>query len=175
MRALLLSALAGLLAFAHASAGRLDIAVIQFPEQKTPEQLDAALAHVRLFEISDSNRTMTKEDALKGGYVLFAQSVPAAPGSTFNTSTRIRDDRADVEGQLAAGSVSVTVTMRSGVKAGLRRFEKFVYTGSGSLPAGAPRVLSIRQVTGKSPNLVKGQGRVEVYNYTTAVIAQYTP
>lgn len=175
MRTIVLSAVLGFLALLDASAGRLDIAVIQFPEEKTVEELNAAFAGVSLFGITNSNRTMTKEPYLKGGYVLFVQSLPASPGSVLHTSTRLKDNRADVEGRLGSGSVSVTVTIMGGVKAGLRQFEKTIYSGQGPLPGGAPRVLSMRRVVGKAPKVLKGQARMESYNYSTVVVAQYTP
>ena len=58
-----------------ANASQLDLAIVQFPEPKTAGELDAALAKVDLAEITNSNRIMTKESYLKGGYVVFAQRV----------------------------------------------------------------------------------------------------
>ncbi len=175
MRPFIACLLAVAAATANLNAGRLDVAVIQFPEDKTPEGLASALAGANLFDITDSNRTMTSEPYLKGGYVIFAQSMPASAGSKFSTATRLRNERVDVEGQLGSGTVSVTISVTEGVKAGLRSFEKSVYTGSGPLSAGSPQVLSIRQIRGKAPRVEKGQSKMATYNLTTVVVAQYTP
>ena len=59
--------------------------------------------------------------------------------------------------------------------AGIRNFEKKTYSGAGSLPAGSTRVLSMREVHGTSPHVVKGQAKVEAYFYVTALIVHYTP
>jgi len=164
-----------LLTLTNLTAGRLDVAVIQFPEEKTPEELAAAFASANLVELTNANRTVTKESYLKGGYVLYAQSLPATPGAAFSLSTRIKDARADIEGRLGSGSVSVAISLMEGVKAGLRNFEKKNYAGAGALPAGAPRVLSIRQISLKSPSVVKGQAKIERSTLTTVLVAQYTP
>jgi hypothetical protein len=61
-----------------AFASQIDLALIQFPEPKTAEELNEALAKVNLIEITNSNRTMTKQRALQNGTVLFAQSTDSA-------------------------------------------------------------------------------------------------
>jgi hypothetical protein len=175
MRTLLACLLAVSASLCPLFAGRLDVAVIQFPEEKTPGELDAALARVNLFEMTNSNRTMTRESYLKGGYVLFAQSLLVNPGSEFGSTTRLKDERADVKGRYAGGSLSISIDLSEGVKAGLRSYQNKIYSGSGSLPAGVPTVISIRRIKGKSPQVIKGQARMEQYDLTTALIAQYTP
>lgn len=175
MRMILLPLLAVFAATLNLSAGRLDVAVIQFPEPKTPEELNAALANVSLYELTDADRTRTDEPYLKGGYVIFAQSIGASPGAKFASATRLKNDRVDVEGHLGSGNVSVSITTVEGVKAGLRSIESRVYTGSGPLSPGAPQVLSIRQIKGKAPHVEKGQAKMKTYDLTTALIAQYTP
>lgn len=175
MRTFLVCLLAVSASLASLSAGRLDVAVIQFPEAKTPEELNAALANVSLFEMTNSNRTMTTESYLKGGYVLFAQSLTVNQGSAFASVTRIKDERADVQGRLAGGTLTLSIELMEGVKAGLRSFQNKLYSGSAPLSAGAPSVLSIRRVKGKAPKVIKGQTKVEKYDFTTAVIGQYTP
>jgi hypothetical protein len=175
MRTILLPLLAVFAATLNLSAGRLDLAVIQFPEPKTVEELEAALANVSLAEVTDADRTRTEVPYLKGGYVIFAQSFGAAPGSKFGSSTRLRNDRVDVEGKLGSGSISVSISTIVGVKAGLRSIESRVYSGEGPLPAGTARVLSIRQIKGKAPHVEKGQAKMKNYDLSTAVIAQYTP
>jgi hypothetical protein len=175
MRTILVCLLAVSASLANLSAGRLDVAVIQFPEEKTPEALDAALAKENLFEMTNSNRTMTKESYLKGGYVLFTQSLSVTPGSAFSSVTRIKNERADVQGRYAGGTLSLSIELMEGVKAGLRSFQNKLYSGSAPLPAGAPTVLSIRRIKGKAPQVVKGSAKMEKYDLTTAIIAQYTP
>lgn len=175
MRTTFFSLLALLALNLAAHAGRLDLAVIQFPEPKTPEELDAALANVSLFDLADADRTRTSEPYLKGGYVIFAQSVGAAPGAKFSSITRLKNDRVDVEGNLGSGNISVSITTIEGVKAGLRSIESRVYSGQGPLPAGSPRVLSIRQIKGKAPHVEKGQAKMRTYDLTTVLIAQYQP
>ena len=134
MRSIIVGLLAAYSTVATLVAGRLDVAIIQFPEEKTPAELDSTLAKVNLFEITNADRTRTTQPYLKGGYVLFAQRLPASPGSRFATATRLKNASAEVEGQLGAGSVSVSITLMEGVKAGLRTFQKKVYSGSGALP-----------------------------------------
>ena len=175
MRILLAVSALALFALSNVNAGRLDVAVIQFPEEKTPEELSAAFASQSLYDMTNSNRTMTSESYLKGGYVLFAQSLAAARSGTFGSATRIKDSRADIEGQLGTSNISVTITLMEGLKVGLRSFEKKIYSGAGSLPTGSPQILSIKQIKVKAPSVVKGQAKVERYMVTTVVVAQYTP
>jgi len=175
MRTLLAVFIPALLALSPLPAGQLDVAVIQFPEEKTPEELNAAFSGQSLAEITNSNRTMTKEAYLKGGYVLFTQSLPVGRGTGFKSSTRIKDARADVDGWLGGGDLDVTITLMEGVEAGLRSFQKTNYRGRGPLATGSPRVLSMKQVKGKAPSVVKGKTKIDRYMYTTVVVAQYTP
>jgi hypothetical protein len=79
-----------------------------------------------------------------------------------------------VEVNLGAGTISVAISLIEGVKAGLRSFQKNVYTGSGPLPPGSPHVLGVRQLTGRFPNVVKVQTKMESYFLTTVVLGQYT-
>lgn len=166
-----------LLAFtlATATAGRLDIAVIQFPEPKTPEQLNAALSSGSLFDLTNSSRTMTSESDLKGGTVIFAQSITTSGSGAFGSSTRLGDQRADVSGALNGGSVNLKIEIMEGVKAGLRSFQNKIFSGNGSLAGGKPQVLSMRIIKGKAPNVTKGVAKLVTYELSTAVIAQYTP
>lgn len=159
------------LAFAlMAHAGQLDLAVVQFPEVKSAAELDAALANINLAEITNSNRTMTTESYLKGGYVVFAQSLPT--NAQIASSTRLTNSRADVEGRLGPGQISVKITLSEGVEAGLRRFTSRSYEASAALPSGPPRVLSIRQVSGRTAAVVKGQSSIKDTNYCTVIIGQ---
>lgn len=175
MRTLLCSLALTLTLLANASAGRLDIAIVVFPEEKGLGELEAALANVNLFEITDSDRTRTTESYLKGGYVLYAQSIAVSPGASFGGSTRIKNDRADIEGRLANGNLDATISLMEGVKAGLRNLEKKNYTVSSPLPAGPATVLSLRLGKGKSPLVTKGQAELKGYSYCSTILAQYTP
>ncbi len=175
MRSIIVSLLAAYSTVATLVAGRLDVAIIQFPEEKGPAELESALAKVNLSKITNADRTLTTQPYLKGGYVLFAQRLPASPGSNFSTVTRLKNLGVEVEGRLGAGSVSVSISLMEGVKAGLRTFQKKVYRGSGALPPGSPHLLGVRQVRGRFPSIVKGQTKMESYHQTTVVAAQYAP
>jgi len=175
MRTLLLGLAAVLVTMGSTFAGRLDLAVIQFGQAKTVAELEEALAKVDLYKITDSDRTMTDVSYLKAGDVKFAASIPVSPGSGFFTSTRIKNDRAEVEGKLGSGSVSVTVTLKEGVKAGIRNFESRVYSGNGPLAAGTTRVLSVRETHGIAPHINRGVAKMEAYDYVTILVAPYTP
>jgi hypothetical protein len=79
-----------------------------------------------------------------------------------------------MEVNLGAGTISVAISLMEGVKAGLRSFQKKVYTGFGSWPPGSPHGLGVRQLKGQFPNVVKGQTKMESYFLTTVVLGQYT-
>lgn len=155
-------------------ASQLDVAIIQFPEVKASEELNAALANVNLAEITNSDRTMTSESYLKGGYVVFAQSLPVVAGQRFASSTRLSNSRADVAGRLGPGDLALTIELSEGVAAGLRRYSKRVYEATASFSVGQARVISIRQVSGKTQSTIKGQATVKDINFTSAIIAQWT-
>ncbi len=171
---MLVNLLAAWCSLATVMAGQLDVAVVQFPEEKTPAELENALAKMDLFEMTNADRTRTAHSYLKGGYVLFAQRLSASPGSTFSTFTQLKNASGDLEGHMSAGTISVSISLMEGVKAGLRTFQKKVYTGSGPLPPGSPHVLGVRQIKGRSPNVLKGQTKMESHFLTTVVLAQYT-
>jgi hypothetical protein len=173
MRLILVNLLAACASLATLLAGRLDLAVVQFPEEKGPAEHEQALGSVKLFELTNSDRTRSNQAYLKGGTVLFAQRLSALSGSQFSTSTRLKNSSADVEGSLGRGTISISISLMEGVKVGLRTFEKKVYTGSGSLSSGPPRVLGVRQFKGRFPSVVKGQTKMESYFLTTVVLAQY--
>ena len=153
-----------------ANAAQLDLAVVQFPEVKTAGELDAALANVDLAEITNSNRVMTKEPYLKGGYVVFAQSLPFS--GSFSSSTRLSNSRADVQGQLAGGKINVKITLSEGVEAGLRRFSSRTYEANSPLLPGQTRVLSIRQISGKTTVAIRGQASVSETNLCSVIIGR---
>jgi len=155
-------------------AGQLDVAIIQFPEIKTAEELNAALAGVSLAEITNSDRTMTGESYLKGGYVIFAQSLPVSVGQRFASGTRLKNSRADVSGSLGASDLSLSISLSEGVEAGLRRFSRRTYEASAPLSAGQPQVLRLQQVSGKTQSTIKGQATVKDVNFCSVIVAQFT-
>ncbi|MFZ9920159.1 MAG: hypothetical protein ACO3FQ_03255 [Terrimicrobiaceae bacterium] len=152
-----------------AFASQIDLALIQFPETKTAEELNEALVKANLAEITNSNRTMTKERALQNGTVLFTQTISS---SNLASSTRLENLRADVSGSYKNGRLEVEITLSEGVEAGLRSFTKRTYQGSAELPSGTTRVISLRQIVRK--NTVAEKGRIEVRESetTTAIIAR---
>jgi hypothetical protein len=154
-------------------AGQLDVAVIQFPEQKSLAELQSAFAPLNLFELTDADRTQTANPYLRGGYILFAQRFTALPDSSFSTSTRLKNASAKMTGRLNQASLALSISLTEGIKAGMRAFQRKTYTGSGPLPTGPPRVLGIRQARGRSPSVVKDQTRMQSYVLTTVVVAQY--
>lgn len=175
MRILLTTTIVALALTASAFAGRLDIAVVQFPEEKGAAELENALAGQSLFETTNADRTVTKVPYLKGGTVVFAQSIGVAPGGSFGGSTRLGNERADVQGSFKNGTVSVTIEVVEGIKAGLRSIQTRKYSGSGALPGTNPGILSMSLVKGKAPYVVKGQAKMETYGLTVVLFAQYTP
>ena len=155
-----------------ASASQLDLAIVQFPEVKTVAELEAALANVNLTEITNSDRTMTSESYLKGGYVVFAQSLPAS--AAFASSTRISNNRAEVQGRMSGSGIAVKVTLSEGVEAGLRRFSSRTYEANSQLAPGQPRILSMRQISGKATVVTRGQSAIKETNFCSVIIGQIT-
>jgi hypothetical protein len=151
-----------------ACASQIDLALIQFPEPKTAEALNEALAKVNLPQIANSNRTMTKERALQGGTVLFAQSTDS---QNLDSSTRLGDVRVDVSGYYKNGRLEVQITISEGVDAGLRSFTKRSFQGVAELPQGTTRVISLRQIKRKSTVVEKGRSEVRESENSTALIA----
>lgn len=136
-----------------ASAAQLDLALVQFPEVKTVEDLNAALAGVDLAEMTNADRTVTTVPYLKGGRVLFSQSLDPAAG--LDSSTRIGNSRAEVGGNLKNNFLNLEIRLSEGVDAGLRRFSSRNYKGSAKLQTGVARVVSIRVFTEKSNSVTK--------------------
>ena len=164
-------AVAFLFAFSlPAFSSQLNLAVVQFPEIKTVAQLDQALAGTNLAEMTNSNRTMTKASYLKGGYVIFSQSFPAA--GHFKSITRLSNNRADVDGTFGNGKIHVTISLSEGVAAGLRRFSSRMFQGTSDLKAGQPRVVSVRQIAEKVRQVSRGDVSMAETISCTAIIAQ---
>ncbi|MGH8045719.1 MAG: hypothetical protein ACREKL_00610 [Chthoniobacterales bacterium] len=158
-----------------ARAGRLDIAIVQFSDERDQASIEASLGKVDLMKVVNSDRMETGVSGLRGGDVLFVQSVPATSGMSFSNSTRLGIQRADVEGALSGSNVSVRVTIFQGVKVGLRKFRSTEYTGAGSVAGGGARLISYSQSTNKSQTMVKDRSTTITYKLTTIMIAQYQP
>lgn len=157
-----------LLQTAAACASQIDLALIQFPETKTVEALNEALLKVSLAEISNSNRTVTKERALQGGIVIFSQRTDS---SNLNSSTRLGDNRADISGSYKNGQLDIQIAISEGVDSGLRSFTKRLFQGRADLPRGTSRVLSLRQIKRKVTVSERGRSEVRETETTTALMA----
>ncbi len=152
-----------------ASALQLDLALIQFPEPKTAEQLNAALEGTRLADLANSDRTATTNPVLKGGTILLARS---APLSCIDSSTRIGAIRADIQGTHRNGRLDLRITLAEGVQSGLRSFSSRTYQGSAPLPPGPPLVIALRTITSKTQTSVKGVPSVKESSSCHAILAQ---
>jgi hypothetical protein len=152
-----------------ASARQIDLAVIQFPEPKTAEELNAALAGTQLAAMTNSDRTTTNVPYLKGGTVLFAQSGGLG---ILDSSTRLGALRADVKGALQNGRLDVRIDLSEGVKSGLRSFTSRSFQGAEALPPGSPRVIALRTITRKTQSGTKGAIKIGESSTTNAIIAQ---
>ncbi len=173
MRTLVVNLLATCSSLITLLAGQLDVAVIQFPEQKSLAELQSAFAPVNLFELTDADRTQTANADLRGGYILFAQRLTALPDSSFSTSTRLKNASAKMTGRLNQASLALSISLTEGIKAGMRAFQRKTYTDFGPLPAGPARILGIRQARGRSPSVGEDQTRMQSYVLTAVVVAQY--
>ncbi len=158
-----------------ASAGRLDIAIIQFPDARSQDMIATSLAQADLLAITNSDSTETRDAGLMGGRVVFVQSFYTTPGSRFSTSTRLTNQRADVTGSLNGSNLDVEIVIQEGVKVGLRKFTSSTYGASGSIAGGLPVILALQQSTGKTQEVIKGKAKIVSTNFTSLITAQYTP
>ena len=165
-----LAALVFLLQTLIASAGQLDLALVQFPEVKTAAELNAALAEVNLAEMTNADRTITKVRYLQGGKVLFFQSAPSEV--QLISSTRLGNSRADVKGSLKNYLLQLEICLSEGVDAGFRRFSSRTYSGAASLSVGAPRVVAVRTIVGKTNSMSKGKSEVKETVSCHVILAQ---
>jgi hypothetical protein len=171
---LLAAALSLVLAPFTAQAGRLDLAVMQFSDARDAAAMDQAVKEVDLMKVTDSDRTETIVPAIRGGWVLFTQSIGVGSGA-FANSTRLGNQRADVSGTLNGSNLSVRISILEGVKVGLRKHRENVYEANGSVAGGVPQIVGIRQSTGKTQTAIKGRATITSYNYTTIIVARYQP
>ncbi len=156
-----------------ASAGRLDIAVIQYGDARDANEQATAFAGEDLFKITDSDSVESSNAAIRGGKVVFAQSIVTSPGSSFAYSARIGGSRADVSGSLASSNVQVEITVQEGVNIGLRKFRSNSYSASGAISAGQASIIGIQASRGKTASAIKGKQQVVNTNFSTLIVAQY--
>lgn len=156
-------------------AGRVDLAVLQFSDARDPDAIAAALQEVDLLQITNSDRTETNIPALRGGNVVFVQSLGVSGNGPFANSTRLSNQRADVSGSLNSGKLNVEITIEEGVDVGLRKFTRRSYSGSGLVSSKGAKLLSFKQSKGRTQTAIKGQAKLTSYDFMTLVVAQYTP
>ncbi len=173
---LLCSFVAAVFAFlpASAEAGRLDIAVIQYSDSRDQAEMAAAFANANLFEITDSDKVESRDQAIRGGKVIFVQSLSISPGSSFANATRLGNQRADVSGSFSGNQVRVEISVQEGVDIGLRKFKRSVFSADGALSGNAASVIAVKASSGRTATAVKGQQKVVSYDYSTLVVAQYS-
>lgn len=159
---------------ASASAGRLDIAVIQYADARDQAEVAAAFAKSNLFEITDSDKVESRDKAIRGGKVLFVQSLSVSPGSSFTNATRLGNQRADVSGSLSGNRMQVEISVQEGIDIGLRKFSRSAYSADGTLSGNTASIIAIKASQGRTATAVKGQQKVVSYNYSTLVVAQYS-
>ena len=152
------------------SAAQLDVAVLQFPEPKTAEEINSALQGVNLAEITNADKTVTKITSLQGGQVLFAQSLPSAP--TLNSLCRLSNSQASMVGRFSDGVLSLKITLSEGVNSGLHHFTSRKFEGSASLPLGPARVIAIRNIQAKTKSFTKGNASVKEVFTCNLIVAQ---
>lgn len=154
-------------------AGELHLAVVQYASDKDPALLAEGFASVDLFEATNGDSVLKGDDYIRGGSVVFAQSVPASPGSRLTTSTRIGVDRAEVQTALNGTNLSATISIFTGVQQALRSFTERTYRGEGNVAGGRPVLINVQRSSGKTANNIKGRMTIKEVGYTTAIVAQY--
>jgi hypothetical protein len=164
-----------LLATFSARAGQLTVAVMQFSDERNLTVVGQSLNAVDLAAITDSDRTETNEPGLRGGWVIFAQTLNVNPGGRFAGSTRLANQRADVSGSLNGSQLDVRINILEGVKVGLRKHRENTYEASGSVAGGVPQLIGVRQSKGKTQTAIKGRSNIVSVNFTTIIAAKYTP
>ncbi|MGC1479913.1 MAG: hypothetical protein WA771_05390 [Chthoniobacterales bacterium] len=157
-----------------ALAGRLDIAVIQYADARDTNEQAAAFAAADLFDITDSDSVESRDSSIRGGKVVFLQSLTISPGSSFANSTRIENQRADVQGSFNDSRVQVEIMVQEGVDIGLRKFRRKTYSADGQLSGGQTSIIGIRSSSGKTASAIKGQTKVRNTSFSTLIVAQYS-
>lgn len=141
-----------------AFSAQLDLALVEYPEGKTVEALQTALAGVNLADITNADRTITSVSYLRGGNVLFARSTSVT--APLDSSTRLGNSRVDLTGSLQNNMLNVEIRLSEGIDAGLHRFSTRTYKGSALLSPGSPRVIGLRILKGKCNSMTKSGGAV---------------
>jgi len=168
------SFLLALLAFTATSfAGELHLAVVQYASDKDPALLADGFAGVDLFEATNADSVIKGADYIRGGSVIFAQSIPASPGSRLTTSTRLGVDRAEVRTAMNGTNLSASISIYTGVQQALRSFTERRYNGEGDVAGGRPVLISVQLSSGRSANNIKGKVKIKGVGYTTILVAQY--
>lgn len=155
-------------------AGQLTISVIQYGDSRDHDAMVAAFAKAKLAEITDSDTVESRDGAIRGGRVLFSQTLPIAGNGSFASSTRIAGSRADVNGRLNQPSLQAEVSIQEGVNVGIRKFSRSAFSGSGTLDGSHATIIGLRESSGKTQSATKGQVRMSTYNFVTLVVAQWT-
>ena len=165
-----------LLTFVFAStalAGQLDLAVIQYATEKDSALLAEGFASGDLSDLINSGSLTRGDNYIRGGAVIFAQTIPANPGSRLSTSTRLGDDRVDVQTSLNGLNLTANISIFSGVQQALRSFTERSYSGEGNLSGGRPTIIAVLGSSGRSANNIKGRVSVKTVGFTTIIVAQY--
>jgi hypothetical protein len=105
--------------------------------------------------------------------VLFAQRLQVSPPSTFSMAMRLQNRAQNCGGRFEAGRVSINIFLMEGVKAGLRTFQRRLYTRSGALPHGSPRLLSDSPDERPLLKRSKATQSLESYRLTAILVAEY--
>jgi len=145
-------------------AADLTVAVVQLPMLVEPEQVRAELPGLNLREATDEDRMRAKGSVLRMGTVNVAQTFAAREG-VFGSSTRIGNQKVQVDGRLTGNRLSLEVVVSTGVEGPFRRFTRTVYRGEGVLEGTQAALISLKQVRGQQATVVKG-GRAKM-NTTT--------
>lgn len=153
-------------------ADQLTIAVIQYTDLRDPAAMQAAFAETDLTTITDSDTVEAKNTAIRGGRVVFVQTLPIGKSGPFASSTRLTNQRADIQGSVSGNTVSAEITIQEGVSVGIRKFTRSTYAGSGAVAGLMPSIISSRSSTGRTQTAVKGQSKLTNYTFTTLIIAQ---
>ncbi|HEY5792613.1 MAG TPA: hypothetical protein VIS74_04900, partial [Chthoniobacterales bacterium] len=114
-------------------AGQLDLAVVQYATAKDSAELAAGFANVDLAEATNADSVIKGDNAIRGGSVIFAQTIPASPGSRLTTSTRLDARRVDVTTALNGLHLTANISIITGVQQALRSYTERTYAAEGDL------------------------------------------
>jgi len=129
---------------ATAICGNLTLAVVQYSDSRDEAAVAAAFAETNLAEVTNSDSIASKDAAIRGGSVLFSQTIPSTGQGSFSNTTRLNIFRSELKGAFSKGVLNASVNLEKGVDEGLRRFSRSVYQGKATLRGNTPTVLSVR-------------------------------